>query len=72
MSLKHNYLLSLVGLVMTGWGAGMISVHYIIGNSSPINSINAIGLLIAVIGMGITIVTLAKLKGSWSFEVIEE
>ena len=72
MKLKHNYVLSLLGLVLTGFGAGILSVHYIIGNSSPINSINAIGLIISVIGMGLTIVTLSKLKGAWSFEVIEE
>jgi hypothetical protein len=72
MSLKRNYLLSLLGLVLSGFGGGMISVHYIIGNSSPINSINALGLVVAVIGMGITIVTLSKLKGKWDFEVIEE
>jgi len=72
MNIKYSYLLSILGFVMSGWGAGMISVHYVIGNSSPINSINALGLLLAVIGMGIVIVSLSKLKGQWSFEVIEE
>ena len=72
MNIKYSYLLSILGFVLTGWGAGMISVHYVIGNSSPINSVNAIGLLLAVIGMGIVIVSLSKLKGQWSFEVIDE
>lgn len=70
--IKHYYLLSLLGFVLSGFGGGMISVHYIIGNSSPINSINALGLVVAVIGMGITIASLSKLKGVWSFEVVEE
>lgn len=72
INLKRNFLTSLLGLVLSGWGAGMVSVHYLIGNSSPINSINAVGLTIAVIGMGMAIVSLSKLKGSWDFEVIEE
>lgn len=57
---------------MSGWGAGIISVHYLIGNTSPINSINAIGLLIAGIGLAITIVSFSFIKGNWDFEVIEE
>lgn len=72
MKFKHRFLTSLAGLLTTGWGAGIISVHYLIGNSSPINSVNAIGLVIAVIGMGITIASFSSMKGQWDFEVIEE
>jgi len=41
----------------------MISVHYLIGNSSPINSVNAVGLIIAFTGLAIVIKTLSTLKG---------
>jgi len=59
----------MLGLVLTGWGAGMISVHYFIGNSSPINTVNAVGLIIAVIGFGLTIVSLNKLKTVMEFKI---
>lgn len=72
MNIKYSYLLSIIGFVLTGWGAGMVSVHYLIGNSSPINTVNAVGLAVAMIGMGILIPALTKLKGQWSFEVIED
>ena len=72
MKFKHKFLTALIGLVTSGWGAGIISVHYMIGNSSPLNSINAIGLIIAVVGLGITIGSFAALKGQWSFEVVED
>lgn len=62
----------MLGLVLTGWGAGIISVHYIIGNSSPINSINAVGLIVAMIGFTLTIASLIKMKGILDFSVIEE
>lgn len=63
MKLKHQYAIAFIGLIMAGWGAGMISVHYIIGNSSPINTINALGLIIAFTGLSIVIKTLSTLKG---------
>lgn len=72
MKFKHRFLASLVGLITSGWGAGIISVHYLIGNSSPINSINGVGLIIAIIGMGITITAFSSMKGQWDFEVIED
>lgn len=72
MKFQHRFLTALIGLVLSGWGAGIISVHYLIGNSSPINYINGIGLLIAIIGMGITITSFSSMKGQWNFEVIEE
>jgi hypothetical protein len=63
MKLKHQYAIAFIGLIMAGWGAGMISVHYLIGNSSPINSVNAVGLIIAFTGLAIVIKTLSTLKG---------
>ena len=70
--IKHTFLLMLFGLVVSGWGAGIISVHYIIGNSSPINTVNAVGIIIAGIGLVITIGTIRKLKGFWQFEEVLE
>ena len=62
MKLKHQYSISLIGLIMVGWGGGMISVGYMIGQSTPINSINAIGLIIAGLGFAIVIKTLSTIK----------
>lgn len=62
----------MLGLVLIGWGAGIISVHYIIGNSSPINSINGVGLIVTMIGFGLTIASLIKMKDVLDFSVVEE
>jgi len=70
ISLKKSFLLVLIGLVIAGWGGGILSVHYIIGNSSPINSINAIGMGLIVVGLAVTIKSLSVIKPY--FEVIEE
>ncbi len=72
MTIRYIFPILMLGLVLTGWGAGIISVHYIIGNSSPINSINAVGLIIAMIGFGLTIISLTKMKTVLDFKVVEE
>jgi len=62
MKLKHQYLFSLAGLILIGWGAGMLSVGYMIGVTNPINSINAIGLILAGLGFAIFIKMLSLIK----------
>ena len=57
----------LLGLVVSGWGAGVLSVHYLIGNAYPLNSINAVGILFLGVGLGMTLYGIIKLKGVWNF-----
>ena len=64
-NLKRNFFTSLLGLVLSGWGGGMVSVHYLIGNSFPINSINAVGkLIIFVSNVRFVYVSKILMKGS--------
>ena len=75
MSSKYLYLLTLLGLVLSGWGGGMISVGYIIGDVNPINTINAFGLIILGLGLAITIATIRGIKKdlvNGDLEVTEE
>lgn len=58
------------GMILMAWGGGMLSVHYIIGNTSPLNTINAFGLIIAGLGFAITIKSLSVLRKY--IEVIRE
>ena len=72
MGLRYIFPILMLGLVLIGWGAGMVSVHYLIGNSSPINSVNAVGLIVSMIGFALTISSLIKMKGVLDFKVVEE
>lgn len=52
----------IIGLILVAWGGGMLSVHYLIGNDNPINTINAFGLIITGLGFAIMIKSLAVIK----------
>ena len=70
MKLKHQYLLSLVSLVISGWGGGMVFVGWMIGNTNPINTPNAIGLILVGLGLAIMIKTLSTIR-KVDFEIDE-
>lgn len=62
MNPKYALLIPISGMILSGWGGGILSVGYLIGATNPINSINALGLTLAVIGMAMIIISLSKLK----------
>lgn len=61
MNLKKQYSFGLLGLVLAGWGGGMVSVNYMIG-APVINTINALGLIVLGLGLAITIKMLSTIK----------
>ena len=62
MNLKLTLLIPITGMVLAGWGAGILSVGYIIGATNPLNSVNALGLLLTVVGLSMVIISLSKLR----------
>lgn len=60
----------ILGCVLAAWGGGILSVGYIVGDTNPINTINAFGLILAGLGMAIIIKSLSILKKY--IEVVEE
>ena len=60
MKLKHMYSLSIIGLILLGFGSGWITLSQIL--SLPITKLTAIGAVTAMIGMGITIYTLSTIR----------
>ena len=52
----------ILGMICMAWGGGMLSVGYMIGDTNPINTVNAFGLIIAGLGFAITIKSLSVLK----------
>lgn len=63
-------ILPLIGLALISWGGGMLSVGYLIGSLNPINTVNALGLIITGLGFAITIKSLSVIKKY--IEVVEE
>lgn len=70
MKASQTILLPLLGLLFMGWGGGMLSVGYMIGDTNPINTINAFGLIITGLGLAITIKCLSIFKKY--VEIVEE
>ena len=66
--LKHYFILSIFGFVASGFGGGMLFTFYFI----TLDSVMLIGSIVSMIGFGLIIFALTKLKGLWSFEVVEE
>ena len=60
MKLKHMYALSVIGLILLGFGSGWITLTQIL--SLPINKLTAVGGASAMVGMAITIYTLSTIR----------
>ena len=60
MKLKNMYALSVIGLILLGFGSGWITLTQIL--SLPINKLTAVGAGMAMIGMAITIYTLSTIR----------
>lgn len=60
-------MLTLIGLAGSGFAGGMVFAFYVI----PIDSVLLAGSVIGLVMMGLTIFSLSKIKGLWSFEVEE-
>tara|TARA_R110002126_G_scaffold1880_1_gene11187 strand:- start:6907 stop:7116 length:210 start_codon:yes stop_codon:yes gene_type:complete len=66
--IKYHFYLALVGFVTSGFGGGMLfSFQYI-----TLDNITLVGSIVSMVGLGLLLFTLTKLKGYWSFEVVEE
>jgi hypothetical protein len=68
--LKNPLLYPILGSAIASWGGGMLFVGFMIGDTNPINTVNAFGLILAGLGLAITIKSLSVLKKYVS--VVEE
>lgn len=59
---QNPLVIPIFGLGLMSWGGGMLSVGYLIGDSNPINTVNAFGLIVSGLGFAITIKSLSVLK----------
>ena len=66
--MKYNFYLALIGFVASGFGGGLLAGFYFI----TLDNILLVGSIVSMVGLGLTLYALTKLKGLWSFEVVEE
>ena len=69
MKSSKYILVPLLGLLLIGWGGGILSVGYLLGVSGQSN-INWLGFAVAFVGMILTITSLSVIKKF--VEVVEE
>lgn len=60
MKLKHTYSLSVIGILLAGFGCGWITLSQIL--SLPLTNLTIIGATAAVVGLAIMISTLSTIR----------
>ena len=61
MKLKHQYFVSVIGIVLSSYGSGWVMLSTFLG-VPLISTVNAIGLIIAGLGLAIVIKTLSTIN----------